>query len=106
MSEVKDKREPIIRVTPAPPHNPSAMPTESRLFLRALQGLREGEAIRLYCVDYEDASAVANVTRNFTIRECKKGRLSHHFPVLRREERGSLVTYVIKGQERRSKGKT
>ncbi len=43
-----------MRVTPAPPHNPSAMPTEHRLFLRVLQGLREGEAIRLYCHDSED----------------------------------------------------
>jgi len=90
---------------PAPPHNPSAMPTEHRLFLRVLQGLREGEAIRLCCHDSEDTSGVAKVIGGFISREHKKGRLSHHFPVLKREEGESLVIYVIKGQERRPKGK-
>jgi len=106
MREVKDRREPIIRVTPAPPHNPSAMPTEHRLFLRALQGLREGEAIRLYCDDSEDVSVLAKIIGTFIRRESKKGRLSHHFPVLKREEGESLVIYVIKGRERQSEGKT
>ncbi len=106
MREVKDRSEPTIRVTPAPPHNPSAMPTEHRLFLRVLQGLRAGEAIRLYCHDSEDTSGVAKVIGGFISREHKKGRLSHYFPVLRREEGESLVIYVIKGQERWSKGKT
>ncbi len=106
MTEVKDRREPIIRVTPAPPHNPSAMPVEHRLLLRVLQGLREGEAIRLYCHDSEDTERVAKVIGCFILRERKKGRLSHHFPVLRREEEESFVIYVIKGQESRSKGKT
>ncbi len=98
MREVKERSEPNIRVTPAPAHNPSGMPTESRLFLRALQGLREGEAIRLYCDDSEDTSLLAKVIGGFIFRERKKGRLSHHFPVLKREEGESLVIYVIKGQ--------
>lgn len=106
MREIKDRSEPNIKVTPAPPHNPSAMPTEHRLLLRVLQGLREGEAIRLHCHDSEDTRGVAKVIGCFILRECKKGRLSHYFPVLRREEGENLVIYVIKGQERRSKGKT
>jgi len=97
MREVKDRSEPNIKVTPAPPHNPSAMPIEYRLFLRTLQGLRQGEAIRLCCHDSEDTSGVAEVTGNFIRRERKKGRLSHRFPVLKREERRSLVVYVVKG---------
>ena len=104
MKEVKDRREPNIRVTPAPPHKPSAMPTEHRLFLRALQGLRDGEAIRLYCDGSEDTSLVAEATGNFIRRMRKTRRLNHHFSVLKREERGSLVIYVIKGQERQPKG--
>jgi len=103
MREVKDRREPIIRVTPAPPHNPSAMPTEHRLFLRALQGLRDGEAIRLYCDDSEDASVLAKVVGSWIRRECKKGRLNHHFPVLKREEGESLVVYVVKGGSQKAK---
>ena len=101
MKDIKDRGELNIRVIPAPPHNPSAMPTEHRLFLRALQGLREGEAIRLYCDGSEDTSLLAEVTRNFILRECKKGRLSHHFPVLKREEGENLVIYVIKGSSRK-----
>jgi len=97
MREVKNRREPNIRVTPAPLHHPSRMPTEHRLFLRALQGLRDGEAIRLYCDDSEDASVLAEVTGNFIRRMRRTGRLNHHFPVLKREERSSLVIYVIKG---------
>ncbi len=106
MREVKDRSEPTIRVTPAPPHNPSAMHTEQRLLLRVLQGLREGEAIRLYCHDSEDTELVAKVIGGFISREYKKGRLSHHFPVLRRDEGENLVIYVIKRPERQSKGKT
>jgi len=104
MVQVKERDGPNIKVTPAPPHKPSAMPIERRLFLRALQGLRDGEAIRLYCDGSEDTSLVAEVTRNFTLRECKKGRLNHHFSMLKRKEGESSVIYVIKGQERRSKG--
>ena len=70
------------------------MPTEHRLFLR---GLREGEAIRLYCDDSEEASLVVNVVGCFIRRERKKGSLNHHCSVLKREERGSLVIYIIKG---------
>lgn len=103
MKEAKNRREPNIRVTPAQAHNPSAMPTEHRLFLRALQGLREGEAIRLYCDDSEDVSLVANVVGTFIRRMRRTGRLNHHFPVLRREEGESLVIYVIK--EGKQKGK-
>ncbi len=36
----------------------------------------------------------------------KTGRLNHNFSVLKRKQRESLVIYVIKGQERQSKGKT
>ena len=96
MREVKDRREPNIRVMPAPPHNTSAMPTEHRLFLRTLQGLRDGEAIRLYCDDSEDISPVGNVVGNFICRMRKTGRLNHHFRVLKRKEEESLVIYVIK----------
>jgi len=92
----QSRRELNIRVTPAPAHNPSRMPTEHRLFLRALQGLRDGEAIRLYCDDSEDSSLVAKAIDTFIRRERKKGRLNHHFSVLKRKERGSLAIYVIK----------
>jgi len=103
MREVKDRREPNIRVTPAPAHKPSAMPTEHRLFLRALQGLREGEAIRLYCDDSEDVSLVVNAVGTFILRERKKGRLNHHFPVLKRKEGESLVIYIINGDSQKAK---
>ena len=98
-------RELNISVTPAPPHNPSRMPTEHRLFLRALQGLRDGEAMRLYCDDREEASLLAEVTRNFLYRERRKGHLNHDLSVIKREERGSLVIYVLKSNGGGQKGK-
>lgn len=97
MREVKDRSEPNVKVTPAPPHDPSATPIEHRLFLRALQGLGEGEAIRLYCHDSEDVSLLVEETRSFIHRGHRKGRLSHRFSVLKSEERKSLVVYVVKG---------
>jgi len=99
----QNRREPTIRVTPAPPHNPSAMPTEHRLFLRALQGLGDGEAIRLYCDGSEDTSLLAKAIDTFIRRMRKTSRLNHHFSVLKREERESLVIYVIKGGNQKSK---
>jgi len=75
MKEVKVRREPNVRVTPAPAHNPSRMPTEHRMFLRALQGLRDGEAIRLHCDDSEDASLLAKVIGNFVRRMLKQAAL-------------------------------
>jgi len=90
-------REPDIRVTPAPPHKPSAMPTEHRLFLRALQGLRDGEAIRLHCDDSDDVSLVVKVIGTFIRNVRKTARLNRRFSILKREERGSSVIYVIKG---------
>jgi len=96
MKETKD-REPDIRVIPAPPHKPSAMPIEHRLFLRALQGLRDGEATRLYCDDSEDVRLMAEAIGTFIRHMRKTSRLDHHFSVLKREEREGLVIYVVKG---------
>ena len=76
-------------------------PIEHRLFLRALQGLEEGEAIRLHCHDSEDASLLVEETRSFIHRGHRKGHLSHRFSVLKREERRSsfdlAAVYVVKG---------
>ena len=89
-----------IKVTPAPPHKPSRMPMEHRLFLRALQGLRDGEAMRLLCDDLEDVIPTVRVIRSFIDRMVKSGRIHNHFAVLKREEEGNLIIYVIKKQGR------
>ena len=96
---MRESKEPNIRVTPAPAHKPSRMPMEHRLFLRALQGLRDGEAIRLRCDDSEDASLLAEAITTFIRRMRKAGRLNHHFSVLNRKESRSLVIYVINREE-------
>lgn len=97
--EESETKELNIRVTPAPAQKPSTMPMEHGLFLRALQGLRDGEAIRLRCDDSEDASLLARAIDTFIRRMRKKGRLNHHFSVLKRKESRSLVIYVIKREE-------
>ena len=89
-------REPNIRVTPAPPYKPSRMPTEHRLFLRALRGLRKGEAMRLQCDDREDVIPTIRAMRSFINRMAKSGRLNNNFSVLRREEEEGLIIYVVK----------
>jgi len=103
MREVKNTRELNIRVTPAPPYKPSTMSTEHRLFLRALQGLRDDEAIRLYCDDSEDASLLAKAIDTFIRQMRKTGRLNHRFSVLKRQEGENLVIYAIKGGSQKGK---
>jgi len=61
-----------------------------------LQGLRDGEAIRLFCDDREEANLLAEVTRNFIRRMRRTRCLNHNLSVIKREERGSLVVYVTK----------
>ena len=86
-----------IKVTPAPPYKPSTMPREHRFFLRALQGLREGEAVRLYGGDdREEATLTARAIRGFISRMVKSERVHNHFGVLKREEGENTIIYIVR----------